>query len=227
MDIYKFLKDSLDARDVAKKYLGNPIKISSDKLWYKSPFRTEKTASFMVSKTHMYDFGSATKYSIIDFCKDLWGKDIYTTAKVLAQDFGININNNLSNEEIKEIKRKQEERLKLQKAKKDWFVITWGTLTDLYRNTKEKIQKSSIDTLDLDTCLLQNKLERILDTDTDLQKFGGFGISSKDELYQRYGKLNFKDKSNILKNVDIIYNDLIGRDLNLIEIEIEDEEEVL
>lgn len=227
MNIYKLLKDNLDARDVAKKYLGNPIKISSDKIWYKSPFRTEKTASFMVSESNMYDFGSATHYSVIDFCKELWGKDIYTTAKALAQDFGINIDNKLSSKELKQIKQEQERRKKLQEIKQEWFTQAFSCLSKLYQHTKEKISKSNIDTLDMNTCVLQNKLERIFDCDTALVEIGGFGISTKDELYQRYGNLDFKDKSKILENVDIIYNDLIGRELNLHQNNIEDEEETL
>ena len=42
----KEIKELLNPTLVARYYLGNPEKTTRDKLWYKSPWRNERNASF-------------------------------------------------------------------------------------------------------------------------------------------------------------------------------------
>lgn len=223
MDIYKLLKENINSIDVAKKYLGNPDKQASNSLWYKSPFRNERTASFQVKEKFMYDYGSSTYYSIIDFCMKLWGIDVHTTAKTLASDFNINIDNNMTSEEINKVKKAQAQRKMEEQQKEKWFKDSFIALTNLYDKTKDIIKNSNINNLTEDTCSLQNKLERILEVDSN-KKSGSFIVSSKEELYRRYKDLDFTDKNKILKYVDIVFEDLVERDFCLNNYSVEQEE---
>lgn len=197
--------------------------ISGSRIWYKSPFRNEKTPSFMVESSHMYDFGGSTNYTILDFCQELWHKDIYTTAQVLANDFNINIDaeRKLSKEDIDKVKREQEELIIKREKQDKWFKDTFASLTNLNRKVHKIIANSDIDTLSISICTLQNKLERILDENTN-SIGGSFIVSTKEELYERYKDLDFNKENEILNNIDTIFDDLIKRDLK---VEQEEEEE--
>ena len=49
MNKFKEIKTMLTNKEVVTRYLGTPIKTTSTGIWYKSPFRSERTASFCVS----------------------------------------------------------------------------------------------------------------------------------------------------------------------------------
>ena len=55
------IKQLLTPIMVAQYYLGQG-KTRNNRIWYKSPFRTERTASFMVSKEAYHDFGEILQY---------------------------------------------------------------------------------------------------------------------------------------------------------------------
>ena len=67
MNRFREIKSILNPQEVVQKYLGLPEKKTSTGLWYKSPFRKEKTASFCVSNKGIHDFGDSTHYDVISF----------------------------------------------------------------------------------------------------------------------------------------------------------------
>lgn len=69
----KELKMLVKPTEVAIRYLGTPLKERYGKLWYKSPFRNERTASFVVSdKKGFHDFGDSWHGDILSFVERLF-----------------------------------------------------------------------------------------------------------------------------------------------------------
>lgn len=52
------IKRIVNPQDIAYRYLGTPNK-TGKKMWYKAPWRDEKTASLLVDNRGFYDFGES------------------------------------------------------------------------------------------------------------------------------------------------------------------------
>ena len=86
----KEIKELLNPILVAKYYLGNPEKITRNRIWYKSPWRNERTASFMVdNEIGFHDFGEGWHGDIIDFVERYYNTDFVTTMQILTSDFNL------------------------------------------------------------------------------------------------------------------------------------------
>ena len=122
MDRFAEIKTLLKGEEVIEHYLGKPEKRTYTGIWYKSPFREEKTASFYVSEKGIHDFGSSEHYDIISFIVKYFNTDNYNALKILCNDFGLSL---LEEKEDKEIIRKlkiKREKEKLRKQKiETWF----------------------------------------------------------------------------------------------------------
>ena len=67
-------------------------KKSGSNIFYKSPFRQEKTASFCVNNEKgFHDYGSGWHGDIISFVQELYGLTPIDAAKKLIQDFSLPI----------------------------------------------------------------------------------------------------------------------------------------
>lgn len=121
MNKFKEIKTMLTNKEVVTRYLGTPIKTTSTGIWYKSPFRSERTASFCASNKGIHDFGDSTHYDIISFVEKYFNTSANKALQILCYDFNISIGNEYETKEIlANIKRKREEE---QKAKE--LVVKW------------------------------------------------------------------------------------------------------
>lgn len=144
----KEIKDILTPVIVVQRYLGQPIKRMNETLWYKSPFRSEKTASFIVSdKKGFHDFGSSEHYDIFSFIQKLYNLSFSESMNFLIKDFGLNLQDTtLTREQIEKIKEeKNRERLFRENIEK-WFN---NTFIQLCKN-KSKIEEIKRKTHNLD-----------------------------------------------------------------------------
>lgn len=123
MNRFKEIKNILNPQEVVQKYLGLQEKKTSTGLWYKSPFRKERTASFCVSNKGIHDFGDSTHYDIISFVQKYFNTTPSKALKILCNDFGLyGLGNEYETQEIiKRLKKKRyEERLIKQKIE-EWY----------------------------------------------------------------------------------------------------------
>ena len=90
-NIFQEVKEYLKPTEVAERYLSNS-KYKNGSLWYKSPFRNEKTPSFCVNnKKGIHDFGNNKHYDIISFVQELFGESVLSSVDRLIKDFNLPI----------------------------------------------------------------------------------------------------------------------------------------
>ena len=119
MNKFAEIKSLLKGEEVIEHYLGTPYKRTNKGIWYKSPFRQEKTASFYVSEKGIHDFGSSEHYDIISFVVKYFNTDNLQALKILCNDFGLSLMSEKKDKKtIKQIKIKREQERK-QKEKQE------------------------------------------------------------------------------------------------------------
>ena len=125
------IKQLLTPTQVIQHYLGQPLHRDSSGVWYKSPFRNERTASFLVSdEKGMHDFGTSKHYDIINFIEEYFRVDFKTAIQILSKDFGIPMQDEIS-EELKEyLKKRRQEEKEIQYAINVWFNNTFSQICD-------------------------------------------------------------------------------------------------
>ena len=84
MNKFKEIKTMLTNKEVVTRYLGTPIKTTSTGIWYKSPFRSERTASFCVSNKGIHDFGTGQHYDVISFVSALFEISYWEATKKIC-----------------------------------------------------------------------------------------------------------------------------------------------
>lgn len=118
------IKQILTPTQVVQHYLGSPVHSTNLGLWYRSPFRNERTASFLVYREKgrdIHDFGSSRTYDIISFVEEYFKVDFTTATKILSRDFGLPEDRKI-NKELKEyLKKRQEEQKQAEYIIKTWF----------------------------------------------------------------------------------------------------------
>ena len=127
----EILKHELTPTIVAQRYLGQPVKSDRLGMWYKSPFRNERTASFLVNDVKgIHDFGTSMHYDIISFLQEWFRIDFLTAINKLSHDFGI-IGYGQSSEEVKAyLKEVGEEQQQIKNNLDSWFNRTFSKLCD-------------------------------------------------------------------------------------------------
>lgn len=124
------IKNLLTPMIVARHYLGQPDKLTRDRLWYKSPFRNERTASFMVTNESFHDFGDGFHGDIFDFVQRYFHTNFINAMKILIKDFGLPDDYQISKDLEKYIKQKREEEIRIQQNLDKWFYETYSKLCD-------------------------------------------------------------------------------------------------
>lgn len=132
MNRFKEIKKILDPQDVVQKYLGLPEKKTSTGLWYKSPFRREKTASFCVSNKGIHDFGDSTHYDIVSFVQKYFEITPLKALEMLSNDFGLyGLGNEYETKEIaRKIKKKREEERLIKEKIEKWYLKEFQKVCD-------------------------------------------------------------------------------------------------
>ena len=122
MNKFEEIKRMLKNEEVVQRYLGLPEKHTTLGNWYKSPFRREKTASFIVSDKGIHDFGDSKHYDIISFVQKYFSTTPIQALQVLSNDFGISLENEYETQEIlKRLKKKQEEEKLIKERVANWY----------------------------------------------------------------------------------------------------------
>lgn len=133
------IKELLKPTIVAQHYLGQPKKITRNKLWYKSPFRNERTASFMVDNTAFHDFGDNWHGDVIDFVERYYSVDFITSMKILTRDFGLPESEKISKELEEYLVKKQREEIEIKRKLDSWFNNTFNNLCNELHMWKKAI----------------------------------------------------------------------------------------
>ena len=137
---FKELKQYLNNQQVVQRYLGLPEKKTSTGIWYKSPFRQERTASFCVSNKGIHDFGDGTHYDIISFVEKYFNVTPNQVVDILCNDFGLAINNPYKSQTVVNIlKQKREEENKAKEIIEIWFDNKFKNVSNELKNTKRFI----------------------------------------------------------------------------------------
>lgn len=122
MNKFQELKRVLKNEEVVQRYLGLPEKRTSSGSWYKSPFRKEKTASFLVSDKGIHDFGDSANYDVISFVNKYFAVTPKQALDILCKDFNVNVGNEYETAEIiQRLKRKREEEKKIKEKINNWY----------------------------------------------------------------------------------------------------------
>ena len=136
----KEIKELLKPTLVARYYLGNPDKTTRDKIWYKSPWRNERTASFMVDdNAGFHDFGENWHGDIMDFVGRYYNIDLINSMKILTSDFNLPEDERISQDLKKYLKQQKDEERKIQQAIDNWFKTTLSNLCDKLHYWQNKI----------------------------------------------------------------------------------------
>lgn len=135
-------------QDVAKYFLGLPVKERRNELWYKSPFRAEeRTASFVVSPKGFHDFGTGEHFDIFSFVTRLKNCTFRESVDTLASIFGIQ-DRAYKSRELDLWYKRQNLELDRHRALLDWLYLRiWDEVDNEYRENNEclSIFKNDID----------------------------------------------------------------------------------
>lgn len=177
------LKQVLKPTIVVEHYLGQPVKRSNIGMWYKSPFRNERTASFLVSDVKgIHDFGSSIHYDIISFVQDLFKIGFKTAVSKLSSDFHLTDCEPTSKELTTYLIKKKEEELQMKKNLDSWFYSTYGKLCDKL-NISKKIALHTVREARAITYFYMSDLEYWIDL------FINADEQAKFELYKSRGEI--------------------------------------
>lgn len=123
MNRFREIKSILNPQEVVQKYLGLPEKKTSTGLWYKSPFRKEKTASFCISNKGIHDFGDSTHYDVISFVQKYFNTTPLRALEILCNDFRLcGLGNEYETQEItRRLKKKKEEERLIKQKIEEWY----------------------------------------------------------------------------------------------------------
>ena len=127
----KEIKQRIKPTIAVQYYLGQPVKSNRIGMWYKSPFRSERTESFLVSDIKgIHDFGTSEHYDVIDFTQKLFKIDFKTAVMKLSSDFGIIDSGQSSNELNRYLIKRREEEIELKQKLNSWFYKNYNLLCE-------------------------------------------------------------------------------------------------
>lgn len=146
MNIFSEIKGILKPSDVVTRYLGSPVRVKNNMLWYYSPFRVkERTPSFGVNdKKGIHDFGTSEHFDIISFVARYFNTSNIQAINILKSDFNLILGNEYETREtIRLVKKQREEQKVLEYVINSWYEEMYTILTDIYkswRNTRFALQ---------------------------------------------------------------------------------------
>lgn len=121
---FEKVKEMITPIEVAERFLGLPVKKTGDKIWYKSPFRNERTASFCVSNEKgFHDFGDSTHYDMFSFIAKYFQKSNYEALQILIKEFSLPIENEYIKEKDYALLMEQKKKEKQKKETFQYFRI--------------------------------------------------------------------------------------------------------
>lgn len=142
------LKGILRPTIVVQHYLGQPVKSNNLGMWYKSPFRSERTASFLVNDVKgIHDFGTSEHYDVISFIQELYRIDFISAVNKLSYDFGISQDRESSKELEKYLIKRREEEIEVKKNLNSWFNSTYIKLCEelkIWKKTMPYLKKEAL-----------------------------------------------------------------------------------
>lgn len=194
MNKFAEIKSLLKGEEVIEHYLGTPYKRTNKGIWYKSPFRQEKTASFYVSEKGIHDFGSSEHYDIISFVVKYFNTDNLQALKILCNDFGLSLfEEQESKESIKQQKQKREEEKRKKEKIEKWYNSQMQKICDEIQEN-EKIIKILKKTSYFET--LKILYEREVKLEIEFEKMQN--AKNKEKLYEEISlwKENQEKKKN-------------------------------
>lgn len=173
------IKETIKPIQVAKNYLGNPIRTTTAGSWYKSPFRKERTASFLVSNNQgFHDFGSSKHYDIISFIEELFNTDFKVAVSILCRDFGIIEDREQDKDLTKYLVARRHENVEKTDKLDKWYNFTFDQLCTEYQANKTILKH--VDDIAKQILYLKDiKLEIILEDFMDRAE-------EKEKLYREY-----------------------------------------
>ena len=131
MNSVQKIKENLLPTRVVQYYLGGAVKSDRSGLWYKSPFRNERTASFLVSDIKgIHDFGTGEHYDVISFVQEWLKIDFKMAVDKLCYDFGIMECKQSSKELLVYLSKKRQEESRIKEKLEKWFNETLGLMCD-------------------------------------------------------------------------------------------------
>lgn len=142
-NIFKEIKEYLKPQQVAQHYISESGKKSGSNIFYKSPFRTEKTASFCVNDLKgFHDYGTGWHGDIINFVSELYGLKPIDAAKQIIRDFSLPIQTEGKHDykEIKKYIQKNNLNKKVTKGLEIWFNNTFVKLCDKNKQNDKIIE---------------------------------------------------------------------------------------
>ena len=143
----KEIREQISPIDVAFKYLGQPDKKRYGKLWYKSPFRSERTASFMVDEKSFHDFGDSWDGDIFAFVGRYYAVDFKKAMDIIKSDFGI-VDNSWGDKELtKYLNEKRKTIADANRALDDWFNSNFEAIIIAQKEWVDISQKAQKDLL--------------------------------------------------------------------------------
>lgn len=131
---------------VAQRYLGTG-KQKGNKLWYKSPFRNERTASFLVDNKSFHDFGDDWDGDIFSFIQRYYNTNFANAMKIIISDFGLPEQEKIDKDFKKYIKQKAKENQQVKLKLDDWFNSTFNKITKQLKTTNIVIKYVNKETL--------------------------------------------------------------------------------
>lgn len=140
-NLFKEVKEYLKPEQVAEYYIEQKGKKSGSNVFYKSPFRNEKTASFCVNNSKgFHDFGTGWHGDIISFVSKLYNVAPLDAAKILIKNFSlpIKLNERIDYKEVQKIKEKNATNKNVTNGLEKWYNSTFIKVCDEYK-TNEKI----------------------------------------------------------------------------------------
>lgn len=121
------IKRIVSPQDIAYRYLGTPNK-NGKKMWYKAPWRDERTASLLVDDKGFYDFGESWGGDIFAFTQKYFRIDFKTAYAMICRDFNITTDDKFSNESTRHIIELRKQETELKNRLKEWFDEVWNKL---------------------------------------------------------------------------------------------------
>lgn len=140
-NLFKEVKEYLKPEQVAEYYIAEKGKRSGSNVFYKSPFRNEKTASFCVNNSKgFHDFGTGWHGDIISFVSKLYNITPLDAVKILIKNFSlpIKLNERIDYKEAQKIKEKHTTNKNITAGLEKWYNSTFIKVCDEYK-TNEKI----------------------------------------------------------------------------------------
>lgn len=142
-NLFKQVKEYLKPEQVAEYYIAEKGKKSGSNAFYKSPFRSEKTASFCVSNLKgFHDFGTGWHGDVISFVSKLYNVTPLDAVKILIKDFSlpIQLNQKIDYKEAQKIKKKHNTNKNVTDGLEQWYNKTFIKICDEYKKNEKIIE---------------------------------------------------------------------------------------